>query len=312
GEWPERARVELEAAARELAGYFDAPVPITVLAEWKAISGDTVGTGGPGQLHRNFPNAPRQDVLYPPALANQLAGRRLNTTGGADVQTAYNSNTNFYFGRDAKGPTGTEDFYTTVMHEVIHGMGFLGTMVVADGVGRWGDEDGMVNPSNHGHAHHHGARGATSAIPPGLKELNRHLLEDHFVPLSSYRVPTQGGTVYPDIFDQFVVSGAGVRLIDTSVFANNSPALAAQIQSNNLFWSGPAASAANGGQRPKLYAPNPFESGSSVGHLDEATFDKPSNPNAMLAPRGSNVTSVKVGSVILGIMADLGWRTRQP
>ena len=40
---------------------------------------------------------------------------------------------------------GKPDFVTTAMHEIIHGMAFLGTADIVDDLGKWGDEDGLLD-----------------------------------------------------------------------------------------------------------------------------------------------------------------------
>lgn len=52
---------------------------------------------------------------------------------------------------------------------------------------------------------------------------------------------------------------------------------------NPLVWSGELGISANGGVKPKLYTPAPFEDGSSISHLDERTFDN-RGPNTMMTP----------------------------
>ena len=46
-----------------------------------------------------------------------------------------------------------------------------------------------------------------------------------------------------------------------------------------MRFTGPQATAANGGIAPRLYAPNPWEPGSSYSHLDDDTFPA-GNPNS--------------------------------
>jgi hypothetical protein len=105
----------------------------------------------------------------------------------------------------------------------------------------------------------------------------------------------------PLIFDRFVVNAQGAN------FANPSTALAAQLQSNGLFFNGAQTRAANGGTPPRLYAPNPYEQGSSVAHFDEDTYG-PGNPNSLMTPFLDDGESIyNPGPFTLGLFADLGW-----
>ena len=54
-------------------------------------------------------------------------------------------------------------------------------------------------------------------------------------------------------------------------FPDKSTTLAAQLQSNNLFFDSTKARPANGNKAAKLYAPAVFQPGSSYSHLDETT-----------------------------------------
>jgi hypothetical protein len=111
---------------------------------------------------------------------------------------------------------------------------------------------------------------------------------------------------WPAIYDRFTQNGAGQPIL---AFPNRSAALAAQVTSNDLFLSAPATNAANGGRPAKLYAPNPWEQGSSYSHLDEATFG-PGNPNALMTPRiGRGEAIHNPGPVTLAMFSDMGWTT---
>ena len=65
--------------------------------------------------------------------------------------------------------------------------------------------------------------------------------------------------------------------------------------------------AAAGGTRPLLYAPSPFEEGSSFSHLDEGTYPAGSG-NALMTP-GVHYGEVEhsVGPIVLGMFQDMGW-----
>lgn len=111
----------------------------------------------------------------------------------------------------------------------------------------------------------------------------------------------------PLIFDRFVVNSDGVPLTDTSRYPNPSTALADQIESEALFFNGTRARAANNGAPPRLYAPDPFELGSSVAHFDEETYPA-GNPNSLMTPFLRSGESIyDPGALTLGVFADLGW-----
>ncbi|HSO27334.1 MAG TPA: hypothetical protein VLS48_04645 [Anaerolineales bacterium] len=114
-----------------------------------------------------------------------------------------------------------------------------------------------------------------------------------------------GNNGYPFIYDRFLINGSGQALLDTTLFANPSPALAAQLTSNNVFFTGLAANAANAGAPVKLYAPYPYSLGSSIAHLDEIYNG---TSNALMTYSLAPFEAVHdPGELTLGVFADLGW-----
>ncbi len=108
----------------------------------------------------------------------------------------------------------------------------------------------------------------------------------------------------PFIFDHFTENSAHKKLLS---FPNNSLALAGQLKSNHLFFSGPKAKAANGGNPAKIYAPMTWEEGSSYSHLDESTFPA-GNANSLMSPQlGMGEAIHNPGPLGVAILQDQGW-----
>ncbi|MBV6627320.1 MAG: hypothetical protein KI793_31005, partial [Rivularia sp. (in: Bacteria)] len=116
------------------------------------------------------------------------------------------------------------------------------------------------------------------------------------------------GTYGTTIYERFIVNGDNQSL-DT--FFNNSSELKTQLRSNDLFFNGKNAVEANGGEQVKLYAPGKWQYGSSIAHLDEATYSK-GNPDALMTPelRAGEVIH-NPGGITLGVLEDLGWDINQ-
>lgn len=110
----------------------------------------------------------------------------------------------------------------------------------------------------------------------------------------------------PIIFDRFVVNRVGQHLIDIQLFRNPSPFLARQLTSGNVYFDGPLADIGNGGSPPKLYSPRIFSLGSSIVHLDGATFGA-SLDAVMTSGNEEGKVTHTLGPVLLGILQDLGW-----
>lgn len=185
---------------------------------------------------------------YPEALANKKSGRQL-ASGVPDIVASFSSSfPNWHFG-PGPAPAGKYDFTTVVMHEIGHGLGFLGGGRVAGALG--------------------------------------------FIRAS-------GPPAFPFIYDRFTENGPGTALL---ALPDPSAALSAQLRGNNLFFDIPP----NGGLRAKLYAPNPFRSGSSYSHLDEGTYLR-GNVNSLMTPiLGLAETILSPGPLTTAIFKAMGW-----
>jgi hypothetical protein len=115
----------------------------------------------------------------------------------------------------------------------------------------------------------------------------------------------------PFVYDRFVVDQGGTPLIDTSVYPNPSSALGVALQSNAVYFDGPKARAANGGNRVKLQAAATWSDTASISHLDEATYP-PGDPNSLMTPVTQTRESIHVpGPISLCMLQDLGLPTAQ-
>ena len=114
------------------------------------------------------------------------------------------------------------------------------------------------------------------------------------------------GTGYPMIYDRFTVDGSGNSLINTSVYANNSVALATALQSGAVYFAGTNARAANSSSNVKLYAPATWAQGSSYAHVDEI-FNGTANA-LMTYSIAYGEQMHNVGPIAKGLLQDLGWQ----
>ena len=115
----------------------------------------------------------------------------------------------------------------------------------------------------------------------------------------------------PNIYDRFTEDGSGQSLIDTAVYANFSTALGDALKGGNLYFDGPKARFANGGNPVKIYAPGTWASGSSYSHLDYATYAGGANA-LMVYAIGSATAIHSPGPVARGILEDVGWTGALP
>lgn len=122
----------------------------------------------------------------------------------------------------------------------------------------------------------------------------------------SATVNGQGGTFgpTPHIWDRFLETGDGSSLVETLAPGGE---LAGALQSNDLWFAGPAATAAGGGVRPRIHAPNPWEPGSSGHHLSDAAFASGQADSLMTTRISAREVVHNPGPVTVAILADLGW-----
>jgi hypothetical protein len=185
------------------------------------------------------------------AVANKAHGSQLNPA--PDIIAAFNSTfPNWHFGT-VPAPAGKYDFESVVLHELGHGVGFLGAGRVGTG----------------------GVGSVKLGTPPN-----------------------------PTAYDIFTEDNAGKRL---TKYPDGSVALGNALTSGNVFYDSPRVRNAFGNQRAELYAPNPFQGGSSYSHLDEAAFPA-GDPNSLMTPQlGQGETIRNPGPIVKAILKDEGW-----
>lgn len=112
------------------------------------------------------------------------------------------------------------------------------------------------------------------------------------------------------IYDSFLTTSNGTYLVDHTGFGYNTSVGLTPLTSG-VFFNGANAVAAYGGLVP-IFAPNPYESGSSSSHLDDATFTN-TNPAALNTLQLMNAkTETGLGvrtlsGIELGILRDLNY-----
>ncbi|BAO75716.1 serine protease [Winogradskyella sp. PG-2] len=115
------------------------------------------------------------------------------------------------------------------------------------------------------------------------------------------------GTMLPSVYDITIENGSAQSLLDTAIFTDPSTALHAQITGGDLFNNGTITTVQNGGVKPKIFAPNPYQGGSSYSHWDTNTFPI-SNVNTLMTPSiGPGVAVHDPGPITLGMFEDMGW-----
>jgi hypothetical protein len=105
-------------------------------------------------------------------------------------------------------------------------------------------------------------------------------------------------------FDLLVVKNNNNQLVDTTIYPRPSAQLKDALTSGVLYANSPIAIAQGNDHKPRLYAPGTFDDGSSIYHLNDATY-----PNDLMTHAIGKAEAVHdPGPLVSGIMADLGWK----
>ncbi len=263
---PADAQAAIAHAADIWGGILASPVTIKVRVLWFPLGSAALGVTFPNG-RRDFPGAPLASTWYATALANSIAGLELNP-GENDMDIYLNSGTNWYAGTDGQPSAGQHDLVTVALHELGHGLGFVGLSKKEAGVGSLG----LVEMAD-------------------------------FAPLSSSFPWPQLDTL-PGVFDIFL---ADLQDGPLAQLLNPGAQLGDAMTGGQLYFNGPQVQAANGGQGARIYAPSTFALGSSCVHFNESTYPT-GNANELMTPfSATGDANHWPGPLGLAVMQDIGW-----
>ena len=130
-----QAQAAFQHAVNIWAGQLTSPVTIVVDAEFAPLGSGVLGSAGPWIVRDRTGLPP--GTWYPVALANKIAGVDL-LPGSSDIDAQFSRTFTWYYGTDGNAPSGTYDFVSVVLHELGHGLGFVGLANVSGGSGSVG------------------------------------------------------------------------------------------------------------------------------------------------------------------------------
>ncbi|MDX1571730.1 MAG: hypothetical protein R3200_14715 [Xanthomonadales bacterium] len=271
-----RRNAMIEAASIVAAELFS-PVPIRVEACWESgeVQGDAVAVanGRPAFAAANTPGLSKQDVLYPKSISERLAGTD-------------------FCGLDPGGSTGCEESDLVIFFNVDVDGGVLGDT-------RW-----YYGLSSQG-----GSSNDLDFVQVAAHELSHGLGYTTLIDEDgSLNTGGQGQTLSDSFLERLVDvrSGTATPLLDLASDADRAAAL---VSGNGLEWTGLESSisslntrATQGDSYIRMYAPNPYEGGSSTTHLSLDYCD-------LMIPRG--VEGCEEGFRSLGLtramLNEVGW-----
>ncbi|MDP3711495.1 MAG: hypothetical protein Q8R60_03290 [Mycobacteriales bacterium] len=147
GAWDSQQKAAFQKAVDVWSRLLVSSIPIVVRAELAVLDPGVLGSAGPANALYNSST----EAFYAVALANALAGEDLDPPGTSstdpydadvDIDATFADDDNLiYYGTDGNVPAGKYDFASTVMHELGHGLGFLGALTVQGDQGGYGSCD---------------------------------------------------------------------------------------------------------------------------------------------------------------------------
>ena len=119
-------------------------VPIRIDAVWDDLGEGLLGSAGPRLLSYagSAPSGIEPNTWYPYALADAILGEDVeDAPGDFDVSATFNSDFDrWHFDTSTPAPSNRFDFATVVLHELGHGLGFIGTGSESEGCGDVGQQ----------------------------------------------------------------------------------------------------------------------------------------------------------------------------
>jgi len=119
------AQAAFQFAVDIWAATLDSDQPIRVNAVFQPLNPGVLGSAGPTNFIPLSGGGIPANTAFAIALAEQITGNDINA-GAADINANFSSTAAFYFGLDANPPFNQVDFVSVVLHELGHGLGFLG------------------------------------------------------------------------------------------------------------------------------------------------------------------------------------------
>lgn len=127
---PANVKQVFEQAASIWASVLASDVPIRISVRWRSLASGVLGSAGAYSSVRNFVGANRLNTWYPIALAEKMGHANLNGTD-PDILATFNSDfPDWYIGIDGFPTNKQIDLYSVVLHEMGHGLGFIGQISV--------------------------------------------------------------------------------------------------------------------------------------------------------------------------------------
>lgn len=269
--WPAQAQTAMAYAANIWGSLLTSSQTITINACWSSSLGvNTLGVSGPTSFAQLTP----PPAWYALPMAEAILGSNFGNPFPTTEIDSYFNNTrsDWYFGTDG-APAGNQvDFVTTALHELGHGLGFIGVAGLDNGAGAV-ECDGVNG---------HGCLGFESS--------------GTFTP-TSYCLDVETDNNVSALSIGNPSSNLGTLLTGGSLSGG----------AGGLYAGGINLMAANGNAPAKLYTPATFTPGSSYSHFDLASY-----PGQLMKPSLSFGQAIHDPGLALQVLEDQGWPLADP
>ncbi|MCY7353145.1 MAG: T9SS type A sorting domain-containing protein [Cytophagaceae bacterium] len=178
--FPDSAKVAFEYAVGIWESWLISPIPIRISARWQNLGAGTLGSTGP-KIYRNinFSGTLKANTFYVLPLAEKLTRRNLNGNQ-SDIDMTFGSAVNWYVGTDQKTRANRQDFVSTVVHEIGHGLGFTDSFVVEGNLGQWGEGYNIPRSYDHYIVNNQGQQLLnTTLFPSPSSQLRQQLVSNN-------------------------------------------------------------------------------------------------------------------------------------
>jgi hypothetical protein len=148
-EWNSQRRAALDSAVQRISQTLSSTVPVRIRACWRDYGDEstTLASASPSGFFRGFPASPRRNTFFSrPTVARQAGTPLCKLVGGSctatDLTITFNTriddpsraaNQRWHYGTSDDVTVTGFDFVTVAMHEIVHGLGFVGLVRTTTG-----------------------------------------------------------------------------------------------------------------------------------------------------------------------------------
>ena len=280
--------------------YIYSDVPINVSVSWQELKSSVNAYARPTTSYQIG------EITYPMVLAEKILGKNLNGAN-ADIEVVINKTLKWLVETETvteSHPQNIQDLTSTLIHEFAHGLGYFGEIQQKSGTVV--DETVMIYDMFVNY------KGTSVKKYKETKEDGTEIEKEKTVDtvLSLIKYDKKNKLTLNDTTLTFRIKEIdenGKYIVDPTTGEIKTKLVNRKLwTSDSLYWNGTFANAFCG-EALKLYAPEKYNSGSTVYHLDEKKYPF-SSGNALMTPQIDTTDYFRKPDIAtLAILADIGW-----